>query len=104
MRGLCPTGWRIPISSDISFLLSGIGGTVSGGGALKSTLNQPNTGGWMLPNTGATNSSGFTGKPAGIRYLGGSYGEESRTTYFWIWSGITGNSALALTQPLRLSR
>ena len=97
LRGLCPTGWRIPISSDISFLLSGIGGTVSGGGALKSTLNQPNTGGWMLPNTGATNSSGFTGKPAGIRYLGGSYGEESRTTYFWIWSGITGNSALALT-------
>jgi uncharacterized protein (TIGR02145 family) len=37
------------------------------GGALKATTN------WISPNTGATNSSGFTAFPGGYRRFNGAY-------------------------------
>ena len=54
--GLCPEGYRVPTVSDFSVLLSN-----AQGGALKAT----GTDLWSSPNTGATNSSGFTAVPAG---------------------------------------
>jgi uncharacterized protein (TIGR02145 family) len=58
---LCPTGWRLPTSSEVSQLITFLGGGSIGGGKLKSTSF------WNLPNTGATNQTGFSGLPAAFR-------------------------------------
>jgi uncharacterized protein (TIGR02145 family) len=69
-RGLCPTGWHVPSDSEWTALHTYLGGTSVAGGALKSTT------GWNSPNTGATNSSGFTGLPGGSRVDIGHFGNE----------------------------
>jgi uncharacterized protein (TIGR02145 family) len=67
-RGLCPTGWHVPTDGEWTTLETFLGGSSVAGGALKSTSTQPTPGGWWSPNTGATNSSGFTALPGGLRY------------------------------------
>jgi uncharacterized protein (TIGR02145 family) len=91
-RGLCPTGWHVPTDEEWSTLDPFLGGFWVAGGALKSTVTQPNPGGWNLPNTGATNSSGFTAGPAGIRYNSGTYGNLGFSGYWWS-STISGTNA-----------
>jgi uncharacterized protein (TIGR02145 family) len=77
-RGVCPTGWYVPSDNDWNLLITHIDSnsntscnnclqTQYGGGALKSSAILPAQGGWMSPNTGATNSSGFMGIPGGMR-------------------------------------
>jgi uncharacterized protein (TIGR02145 family) len=66
-RGLCPTGWHVPSNGEWNTLINFLGGSSLAGGALKSTHIQPTIGGWSSPNTGATNSTGFTGLPGGYR-------------------------------------
>lgn len=58
-RGLAPAGTHIPSAAEFSTLIT----TAGSGGALKAT----GTTFWNSPNTGATNSTGFTGLPGGIR-------------------------------------
>jgi hypothetical protein len=58
-RGLAPIGWRIPSVADWTILQNGLGGPSAAGGALKET----GTTHWVAPNTGATNSTGFTAVP-----------------------------------------
>jgi uncharacterized protein (TIGR02145 family) len=79
-RGIAPLGWHVSSESDWNKLeksLDAAADTVcfncypslTAGGALKQT------GLWTSPNTGATNSSGFTALPAGYRgNNGGFYG------------------------------
>ncbi len=62
-RGLAPVGWHIPSETEWDNLKNCLGGSAVAGGALKET----GTLHWNSPNTGATNSSGFTGLPGGIR-------------------------------------
>jgi uncharacterized protein (TIGR02145 family) len=66
-RGLCPAGWVVPAGGDpipfVDNMLTSLGGTTVAGGKLKSAGNFY----WASPNTGATNSSGFSGLPGGIR-------------------------------------
>lgn len=59
---LAPSGWHVPDSSELQSLIDFLGGKDVAGGALKATTL------WNSPNTGATNSSGFTWYPAGNRY------------------------------------
>jgi len=80
LRGLCPTGWHVPSSSDWIILDNFLGS--SGGGAMKSTITLPSPGGWASPNTGATNSSGFSGLPGGYRGPSGTFGGSS-LGYWW---------------------
>ena len=61
--GLCPAGWSVPIKEDWETLTNYLGGDVVAGGKLK----ERGTTHWESPNTGATNESGFTGLPGGIR-------------------------------------
>jgi uncharacterized protein (TIGR02145 family) len=86
-RGLAPQGWRIPTESDwnrlVKFIDQGADTTCQScnqstiaGGTLKSTT------GWNTPNTGATNSSGFTGLPGAIRYGAGSF---SFIGFYGLW-------------------
>jgi uncharacterized protein (TIGR02145 family) len=50
------------------------------------------TTGWTSPNTGATNSSGFTGLPGGYRHNYGGFSDVGYFGYWWSSSG-TGSGA-----------
>jgi len=92
-RGLCPTGWHVPSDAEWTTLENQLGGSSVAGGALKSTAMQPTPGGWISPNAGATNSSGFTALPGGLR---GNYGDFRNVTdygYWWSSSVSSGSSA-----------
>ena len=60
-RGLAPKGWHIPTAAAYDSLASYLGGIFVAGGKLKTTNF------WDSPNTGATNSSGFSAVPSGYR-------------------------------------
>lgn len=62
-RGLCPDGWHVPTDEEWSTLREFLGGQAVAGGKMKTTT------GWELPNTGATNESGFSALPAGYRWF-----------------------------------
>lgn len=75
---LCPTGWHVPSDSEWSILENTLGGKNIAGGSMKAIYE------WNYPNTGASNSSGFSGLPAGYRSGDGTfYGIRNRC--FW-WS------------------
>ena len=89
-RGLAPTGWHVPTDAEWTTLTTFLGGEAVAGGKMKT----PGTMSWLTPNTGATNSSGFSGLPGGFRNsngpfdLFGSYGlwwssTEDSTPYAW---------------------
>ena len=60
---LCPVNWHIPSDAELMILLAFLGGDSIAGGKMKET----GTLHWQSPNTGATNSSGFTAIPGGWR-------------------------------------
>jgi uncharacterized protein (TIGR02145 family) len=93
---LSPAGWHVPTDTDWTMLTTYLGGPAVAGGKLKeSGLTH-----WMTPNTGATNSSGFTALPGGYRYdhdtfYIGYYG-------YW-WSSTEYNAADAWFRMLHCS-
>jgi len=92
-RGLCPTGWHVPSDAEWTTLENQLGGSNVAGGALKSTATQPTPGGWNSPNTGATNSSGFTAMPGGLRRSSGVFNSMSGTGGWWSSSVLSGSDA-----------
>ncbi|MFM8837568.1 MAG: FISUMP domain-containing protein, partial [Bacteroidota bacterium] len=84
-RGLCPTGWHVPSHAEWMTLINFLGGVPVAGGKMKSTATQPTLGGWNAPNTGATNSSGFTGLPGGELASSGGFTSTLGNYGFW-WS------------------
>jgi len=80
-RGVCPTGWEVASQNDWYNLGYEVGGNWSlAGGALK----EAGTVHWAAPNTGATNSSGFTALPAGERGYGTlGYQDQGTDALFW---------------------
>mgnify|MGYP003852083071 FL=1 len=93
-RGLCPTGWHVPTNVEWTNQETTLGGRTVAGGALKSTETQPTPGGWNSPNTGATNSSGFTARPGGLRDTNGNFGDLGGSGFWWSTS-LSGSNALA---------
>jgi len=103
-RGLCPTGWHVPSEGEWNILVKYLDPNADtvctvcvqsriAGGALKSTATQPSLGGWNSPNTGATNSSGFTALPGGLRSdVGGFY--DLTSSGFW-WSSSVSSGSFA---------
>jgi len=102
-RGLCPTGWHVPSDGEWKVLTKYLDPSVdtttigrqslTAGGALKSTAMQPTPGGWGSPNTGATNSSGFTALPGGLWYDGGPMFQLEIYGRWWSSSVSSGSSA-----------
>jgi uncharacterized protein (TIGR02145 family) len=76
-RGLCPVGWHVPSDDEWTLLTLSFGGEKVAGGKMKSST------GWNAPNTGATNSSGFTGLPGGYRGGDGPYYYVGYGGYWW---------------------
>lgn len=74
---LCPTGWHVPTDAEWTTLTTYLGGESIAGGKLKATTL------WDSPNTGATNSSGFTAFPGGYRYLSGTFNKIGNHGYWW---------------------
>lgn len=60
-QGVCPCDWHVPTDAEWTTLENYLGGSSIAGGNMK----EAGTEHWQSPNTGATNSSGFTGLPAG---------------------------------------
>lgn len=78
-RGLCPTGWHIPTDTEWSSIIGFLGGTSIAGG----TMKEAGTAHWLSPNTGGTNTSGFTGLPGGK--IVNTFFEELTVEGYW-WS------------------
>lgn len=73
---ICPNGWHVPTVTEWTQLFDLFGGLDAAGGALKSK------GTWDAPNTGATNSSGFTALPGGFYHAQAGYRGEYSEAYF----------------------
>jgi uncharacterized protein (TIGR02145 family) len=92
-RGLCPTGWHVPSDAEWTTLENQLGGPSVAGGALKSTATQPTSGGWISPNFGATNSSGFTALGGGVRDTNGGFIYVTDRGHWWSSSVSSGANA-----------
>jgi len=83
-RGLAPSGWHVSDDDEWVNLMRYLGNNsnTTVGGKLK----ESGTAHWKDPNTGATNSSGFTalgGGARGIASSGGVFGDLTLNAYFW---------------------
>ena len=79
VQGVCPAGWHLPSDAEWTELTDYLGGISVAGGKLKET----GTTHWQIPNTGATNETGFTALPGGDRYYGGSFRYIGNYGYWW---------------------
>lgn len=91
-RNIAPEGWHIPTDDDWKQLEMYLGmsqseanidedwrGTDEGG-----KLKEAGTAQWLSPNTGATNSSGFSAIPGGVRdYEDGTFRDMGYGAAFW---------------------
>lgn len=87
-RNIAPVGWHIPTDPEWTTLKNYLGGESVAGGKLKETgvLN------WISPNTGATNETGFTALPGGIR--GSTFDSIGILGIWWsstLFSELSGN-------------
>ena len=99
-KASCPKGWHLPSDTEYKILemylgmtqaqadVTGWRGTDQGG-----KLKEAGTTHWISPNTGATNSSGFTALPAGCRSTNGSFYDLGSYTYFWSSSASSSSNA-----------
>ena len=78
-RNVCPTGWHVPTDAEYTLLTDYLGGEPVAGGKMKSTGTQF----WSSPNTDATNESGFSGLPGGLRDYSGTFGDIGLNGHWW---------------------
>jgi uncharacterized protein (TIGR02145 family) len=78
-RGLAPAGFHIPSDKDWTTLTDYLGGKEEAGVKMKEAGSTH----WPRPNTGATNSSGFTGLPGGYRDDNGSFFSMGVNGFWW---------------------
>ncbi|HEY5141428.1 MAG TPA: fibrobacter succinogenes major paralogous domain-containing protein, partial [Methylococcales bacterium] len=71
---LAPTGWHVSSDAEWTILTDFLGGIGVAGGKLKAIGTiEAATGLWFAPNTDATNESGFSALPAGVRFDDGHF-------------------------------
>jgi uncharacterized protein (TIGR02145 family) len=96
----CPEGWRIPTDEDWKTLEVFLGMNKSHadmemlrgmneGGELKAT----GTADWNAPNQGATNSTGFSALPGGLRSEYGNYNSLGENGWWWSSTELKGEYA-----------
>jgi uncharacterized protein (TIGR02145 family) len=85
IKGICPTNWHLPTNAEWTILITFLGGENTSGGKMKET----GTTHWATPNTGATNSSGFSALPGSFCFSGGNFGNAGFSAYFWSSTGYS---------------
>ncbi|MCF8383825.1 MAG: fibrobacter succinogenes major paralogous domain-containing protein [Chlorobium sp.] len=78
-RGLAPKGWHVPTDREWSALTAFLGGEAVSGGKMKEAGRSL----WSTPNEAATNSSGFSALPGGLRGIDGVFAFGAQSAYFW---------------------
>jgi uncharacterized protein (TIGR02145 family) len=92
---LCPTGWHVPTDDEWTTLTAFLGGETDAGGKMKSAgTKEENTGLWLSPNEAATNSSGLSLIPGGLRLTTGSYFNKNESGYYWSATNYDASQAL----------
>ena len=88
-------GWHVPTDAEWAVLTDDyLGGFEVSGGKMKTTGTiEAATGLWYNPNIGATNSSGFSGAPGGLRYGSGFYYGFGSYGGWWSASEVGAGSA-----------
>jgi uncharacterized protein (TIGR02145 family) len=86
-NGLCPLGWHVPTDVEWTTLFTYLGGESVAGGKMKSTSSL-----WNSFNTGADNSSCFTGLPGGWREENAFYSVSFGSLF---WSATENDSGTA---------
>ncbi|MCF8221746.1 MAG: hypothetical protein K9J25_01260 [Bacteroidales bacterium] len=91
LQGICPDGWHLPSDNEWKELELYLGMTTeevaasSGRGDKGGTLKEGYYEHWLIPNTGATNITGFTALPGGamIDNNGGSFENLGQWGTWW---------------------
>jgi uncharacterized protein (TIGR02145 family) len=89
-RNVCPTGWHVPDNNDWTALGTFLGGLNIAGGKLK----EASTTHWTTPNAGATNETGFTALPGGLRSYNGAYMFVGINGFWWSSTEYSSTNAL----------
>jgi uncharacterized protein (TIGR02145 family) len=87
-KNVCPTGWHIPTDCEWMYMEGSLGMSIFEqqavsyrgqgiGGAMKTVTD------WVLPNSGATNSTGFSAVPAGYLQADGGNPGIYFNSQFW---------------------
>jgi uncharacterized protein (TIGR02145 family) len=76
---ICPEGWHVPSDEEWIELRNYLGSFRFVGSDLKET----GTSHWKSPNADATNKSGFTALPGGLRSFNGSFSYIGIAGYWW---------------------
>ena len=92
-EGICPSGWHIPSDGEFTELTDFLGGESVAGGKMK----QAGYDHWDYPNTGAVNSSGWTGLPVGFRYI-----DSWATNSGGLWYSSSESGSLSWIRSLNL--
>ncbi|MBT4399615.1 MAG: hypothetical protein HN936_02220 [Bacteroidetes bacterium] len=91
VKGICPEGWHFPSDAEWKILEKQLGMSESDAnavglrysGSVGGQLKEAGTEHWLSPNTGATNTSGFTAIPVTGRSGWGHFGRPGLAAYFW---------------------
>lgn len=97
-RGLAPEGWHVPSDGEWNTLVKCIDpladiseNSTSQSSTAGGKLKESATVHWLAPNTGATNSTGFTALPGGSRWSNGFFTFGPSGYYGHWWSSSLAN-------------
>ena len=90
----CPADWHLPNDQEWATLIKyldpeadsnavGVESEIAGGMLKTKGTFESGTGLWLSPNTGATNSSGFSAVPGGARWEDGTYLVMHMHAIYW---------------------
>jgi uncharacterized protein (TIGR02145 family) len=91
VNNVCPTGWHVPSRFEWMTLINFAGGSATAGGPLK----ERDTAHWNYPNFNATNFSGFTALPGGLRHNTGGFQYKNESGYWWTSTQGIANTSFA---------
>jgi len=87
-NNIAPLGWHVPTDADWSKLSDFLGGADVAGSKLKEKGNSH----WKLNNIDASNSSGFSALPGGVKRDDGIFYDLEKIGYWWSASDAEANN------------